>query len=96
MPSYTRRLHILVSEEQFHLLESLAEKNRTSLAELVRHAIETTFQPASSTKQLQALKKLSKFSLLSAESWQRLQKTEARANPKKSATEIVERNSLEK
>lgn len=72
MPAYTRRLHILISEEQFDLLELLSQRQGCSVAELVRQAIDNALQPRSSIQELQALKKLPQFSALSAEKWEQL------------------------
>lgn len=58
MADYTRRLHVLLSEEQFDFLNDLAHRHRRSVGELVREAIDHTYRPVTDTAPLLALRTL--------------------------------------
>ncbi len=64
MAEYTRRLQILLSEEQHDFLQQLSERRRTSVGELVRRAVEEVYRPASSLSELQAIDRLRRRSFM--------------------------------
>ncbi|MCB1308120.1 MAG: hypothetical protein KDK30_08075 [Leptospiraceae bacterium] len=58
MADYTRRLHVLLSDEQFDFLNDLAQRHRRSVGELVREAIDHTYRPVTDTAPLLAVQTL--------------------------------------
>lgn len=58
MADYTRRLHVLLSDEQFDFLNDLAHRHRRSVGELVREAIDHTYRPVTDTAPLLAVRTL--------------------------------------
>lgn len=63
---YNRRLQVLLTEDQFAFLNDLARRNRRSVGELVRHAIEHTYRPSVSTGPLRALSTIGRKTYLSS------------------------------
>ena len=72
MPHLQRRLQILLSEEQHKLLEEFSRKERCSLGELVRRALEENYLPSSSYKALASLGRLEKNPPLNERQWKRI------------------------
>ncbi|MCR9144491.1 MAG: hypothetical protein NXI24_19795 [bacterium] len=58
MADYTRRVQILLTEEQHDFLTGLAESRRRSVGDLVRTAFEEVYRPSASIRELQALERL--------------------------------------
>lgn len=47
MPHYNKRLQILLSEDQFHFLKDLSERNNRPVADIIREAVEKVHRPSS-------------------------------------------------
>lgn len=58
MAEYTRRVPILLTDEQYDFLQNLSERRRRSVADLVRTAFEEVYRPAQSIRELQSLRHL--------------------------------------
>ena len=58
MADYTRRLQVLLTDEQYDFLHQLAADRRQSVGELVRTAFEETYRPSQSIRELQVLQSL--------------------------------------
>ncbi len=77
MKGLRRRLQILITDQHYNLLESLALQANCSMSELIRRAIEEIYQPHSSSRSLLALKRLQKKtmkqnSLLTTKQWEQI------------------------
>lgn len=58
MADYTKRLQILLSEEQYAFIKETAKSRRISVGELIRNAVEEIYRPRISLRELQALSSL--------------------------------------
>ncbi len=58
MAELTRRLQILLSQEQFDFLKDLSARRDTSVGDLIRYAVDRTYRPSSSLVKLQVLHEL--------------------------------------
>jgi hypothetical protein len=56
MAELTKRLQILLTEEEFQYLKNLSHEKRRSVGDLVRSAVARTYRPSTSVSQLWALK----------------------------------------
>ncbi len=58
MAEYTRRVQILLTDEQHEFLTGLADRRRRSVGDLVRSAFEEVYRPAASIREFQSLRVL--------------------------------------
>lgn len=65
MAEYTRRVQILLTDEQHEFLQELSRTRRRSVGELLRIAFEEVYRPVQSIRELQALHDLGRRSFLS-------------------------------
>jgi len=64
MAELTKRLQILMTEEEFQFLKHLSGEKRRSVGDLVRQAVARTYRPSSSVSQLWALKDIEENTFL--------------------------------
>jgi len=69
MAEYTRRLQLLLKEEQLNTLKEIAGRRNISTAELIRETVEEVYRPRSEIQALNALSSLRKLSFIEEFSW---------------------------
>src|SRR5688572_22146187 len=67
MADLTRRIHILLSDEQFEFLRDLSEREGRPVGDLVRSAFESVYRPSTPIVPLRALEVLNDAPLLRSE-----------------------------
>lgn len=58
----TKRFHILFTEEEWELIQNESQKQKITVAELIRKAIFSEMRKVSTLEKIQALEKLTKIS----------------------------------
>jgi len=72
MPTYTKRLQILLPPHMWDRLRVLARERRTSVAELIRDAVERVYFPDQSLAPLDAVRRLGAMNLPVAD-WEQME-----------------------
>lgn len=64
MADYTRRLQVLLTEEQFQFLKDLSRQKRRSVGDLIRDSVDRAYRPSSSLAHLRVVGELRSASFL--------------------------------
>ena len=74
MADYTRRLQILLTEEQFQFLKELSHQKRRSVGDLIRDSVDQAYRPSSSLAHLRVIGELRSASFIKGATLEEIQR----------------------